>query len=192
MIHCCILLDFSFFCMNFTNNLFPLLITVYIVIVNCKHSVVQNKFLPSYCLRRPFWFATSSGSFIIVFARLMIFKLSVPISDMWQPKYAFDIHLCYLVVITVKIFLTQNRIALWISYGSGFSKQTCNFTAIYSLNGMEIDCCAICFPTRNKSNTFCRKWSGWSTQNEAVDQDKMKQLVNTKRRGWSTQKSQIR
>jgi len=77
--------------------------------------------------------------------RLKIFKLSVPVSEMWQPKHAFDIHLCYLVVINVKIFLTQNRIALWISFGSCFSKQTCNFTAIYSLNGMEIDCCAICF-----------------------------------------------
>jgi len=44
--------------------------------------------------------------------RLKIFKLSVPVSEMWQPKHAFDIHLCYLVVINVKIFLTQNRIAL--------------------------------------------------------------------------------
>ena len=62
-------------------------------------------------------------SFVIIFVRLTIFEISVPVSDMWQPKHAFDIHLRYLAVITVKIHITQYRIALWIPLGSCFSNE---------------------------------------------------------------------
>jgi len=39
--------------------------------------------------------------------RLTVFELSVPISDLWQPERAFDMHLCYVAVFIIKIILKQ-------------------------------------------------------------------------------------